>query len=44
MVDFYIPQLIVLYINIREVAEAIHPYIVERFVREMCLIPAFAFS
>uniref|UniRef100_A0A1I7W1V3 Phosphatidylinositol 4-kinase beta n=1 Tax=Loa loa TaxID=7209 RepID=A0A1I7W1V3_LOALO len=30
MVDFYIPQLIVLYINIREVAEVIHPYIVRR--------------
>ncbi|VDK85911.1 unnamed protein product [Litomosoides sigmodontis] len=30
MVDFYLPQLIVLYINIREVAEAIHPYIVKR--------------
>ncbi|VDM08318.1 unnamed protein product [Wuchereria bancrofti] len=30
MVDFYIPQLIVLYINIQEVAEVIHPYIVKR--------------
>ncbi|CAG9534352.1 unnamed protein product [Cercopithifilaria johnstoni] len=30
MVDFYIPQLIVLYINMREVAEVIHPYIVKR--------------
>ncbi|KAL3990271.1 Phosphatidylinositol 3- and 4-kinase family protein [Acanthocheilonema viteae] len=30
MVDFYVPQLIVLYINIREVAEVIHPYIVKR--------------
>uniref|UniRef100_A0A8R1TQK8 Phosphatidylinositol 4-kinase beta n=1 Tax=Onchocerca volvulus TaxID=6282 RepID=A0A8R1TQK8_ONCVO len=29
-VDFYIPQLIVLYINILEVAEVIHPYIVKR--------------
>ncbi|VDM96667.1 unnamed protein product [Thelazia callipaeda] len=30
MVDFYISQLIVLYINIREVAEVIHPYVVKR--------------
>uniref|UniRef100_A0A0R3RF85 Phosphatidylinositol 4-kinase beta n=1 Tax=Elaeophora elaphi TaxID=1147741 RepID=A0A0R3RF85_9BILA len=30
MVDFYIPQLIVLYINIREVAEVTHPYIIKR--------------
>lgn len=30
MVDFYIPQLIVLYINMQEVAEVIHPYIVKR--------------
>ncbi|MCP9263033.1 Phosphatidylinositol 4-kinase beta [Dirofilaria immitis] len=30
MVDFYIPQLIVLYMNIPEVAEVIHPYMVKR--------------
>lgn len=30
MVDFFVPQLIILYVNLREVAEVIHPYIVER--------------
>uniref|UniRef100_A0A914WPB7 Phosphatidylinositol 4-kinase beta n=1 Tax=Plectus sambesii TaxID=2011161 RepID=A0A914WPB7_9BILA len=29
-VDFYLPQLVNLYINIREVAEVLHPYIVKR--------------
>lgn len=29
-VDFYLPQLITLYINIREVAEVLHPYIIHR--------------
>ncbi|KHN74836.1 Phosphatidylinositol 4-kinase beta [Toxocara canis] len=29
-VDFYVPQLVNLYINMREVADVIHPYIVKR--------------
>ncbi|VDN51559.1 unnamed protein product [Dracunculus medinensis] len=36
-VDFYLPQLINMYINIREVAEVIHPYIIERFNVEFSL-------
>lgn len=30
-VDFYLPQLVNLYLNIREVAEVIHPYIKHRY-------------
>ncbi|VDK44908.1 unnamed protein product [Gongylonema pulchrum] len=32
MVDFYVPQLILLYLNVREIAEVTHPYIVKRSV------------
>jgi hypothetical protein len=32
-VDFYLPQLVNLYLNMREVAEVIHPYIKHRYAR-----------
>jgi hypothetical protein len=31
-VDFYLPQLLNMYIHMHDVAEAIHPYIIHRFV------------
>jgi len=35
-VDFFLPQLLTLYINIRDVAEATHPYIVCRYQYHLC--------
>ncbi|VDP42297.1 unnamed protein product [Soboliphyme baturini] len=29
--DFYLPQIVTLYINVREVAEVLHPYVVYRY-------------
>lgn len=31
-VDFYLPQLINMYIQMHDVAEVIHPYLVNRYV------------
>ena len=31
-VDFYMPQLLNMYIHMHDVAEAIHPYLVSRLV------------
>ena len=33
--DFYLAQLLNMYIHMPETAEAIHPYIVHRFVRHL---------
>lgn len=29
-VDFYLPQIVNLYVNMREVAEVLHPYLIGR--------------
>jgi phosphatidylinositol 4-kinase len=29
-VDFYLPQLLNMYINMHDVAEAVHPYVINR--------------
>ena len=39
-VDFFLPQLLTLYINMHDVAEATHPYIVYRW---HCLLIALLF-
>lgn len=31
-VDFYLPQLVSMYIQMHDVAEVIHPYLVHRYV------------
>ena len=36
-VDFYLPQLLNMYIQMHDVAEAIHPYLVHRSVRVLHL-------
>jgi len=37
-VDFFLPQLLTLYINMHDVAEATHPYIVYRCHVYFCLL------
>lgn len=32
-VDFYLPQLVTMYIQMHDVAEVLHPYLLSRFVR-----------
>jgi len=36
-VDFFLPQLLTLYVNMHDVAEATHPYIVYRFCAYLSL-------
>jgi len=42
-VDFFLPQLLTLYINMHDVAEAIHPYIVYRCHVYWCLLRAWLY-
>lgn len=32
-IDFYLPQMISMYLNVRDMAEVLHPYIVRRFIK-----------
>lgn len=36
-VDFYLPQLVSMYIQMHDVAEVIHPYLVHRYVCPLCI-------